>query len=297
MAGTHQQLRRNNRSASPCMTGVSKLICNVAAAEAIWAMFLDHLRHQIAVTELPRRFPAQQRLLLIQLKGVEPRLDLLPVALKLLTEAIDLNPDGNLLAVVTGDAGKVGEPIEVDKRIQLIPVAKNGRLGRPQNFSLPGIADSKTRISNVRWHPSGQFIAVNLPLAGRVMFYQVQRNSSGMMNLTPWGEPVTAGKFPANGEFTPDGRFFVTNALQWGEDVENFFIDPPSGELFSIQFKSERPRANRIVHEVVSTTTVGQNPESLKISPDGTLIVTANMRNTGLLWNDPRLTGCIPVMQ
>jgi DNA-binding beta-propeller fold protein YncE len=204
-------------------------------------------------------------------------------------EAIDINPDGTLLAVVTGDAGKVGEPIEVDKRIQLIPVDRNGRLGTPQNFSLPGIENQQVRISNVRWHPSGQFIAVNLPLAGQVMFYQVQRNPNGTMNLTPWGSPVTAGKFSANGEFTPDGQFFVTNALQWGEDVEGFFIDPPAGEIRSIRFDSQASNKNAIAHEVVSTATVGQNPESLKISPDGAFVVTANMRNTGLLWNDPRL--------
>lgn len=204
-------------------------------------------------------------------------------------EAIDLNPDSTLLAVVTGDAGKVGEPIEVDKRIQFIPVDRNGRLGTPQNFSLPGIENQQTRISNVRWHPSGRFIAVNLPLAGQVVFYQVQRNANGTINLSPWGRPITAGKFAANGEFTPDGQFFVTNALQWGEDVENFFVDPPAGELHSIRFNAQAANVTAIAHEVVSTATVGQNPESLKISPDGTFVVTANMRNTGLLWNDPRL--------
>lgn len=206
-------------------------------------------------------------------------------------EAIDLNPSGDLLAVVTGDTGKPGEAVEANKRIQLIPV-RNGRLGTPQNFPLIGVEDGQTtRVSNIKWHPSGQFLAVNVPLKRQVVFYQVVRSkgANGPVTLVRWGKPVMAGKFPANGYFTPDGRFFITNALQWGEDVEGFFNNPPAGQVVSIRFGTEGT-LDSAVHEVASTTLVGQNPESLQLSPDGSMVVTANMRNTGLLWDDPRLT-------
>lgn len=206
-------------------------------------------------------------------------------------EAIDINPSGDLLAVVTGDTGKPGEAVEANKRIQLIPI-QNSRLGTPQNFPLVGVEDGQTtRASNIKWHPSGRFLAVNIPLKGQVVFYQVVK--SGRANesatLVRWGKPVMAGKFPANGYFTPDGRFFITNALQWGEDVEGFFKNPPAGQIVSIRFGT-KGTPDSAIHEVVSTTLVGQNPESLRISPDGSMVVTANMRNSGLLWDDPRLT-------
>lgn len=192
-------------------------------------------------------------------------------------EAVDINPQGDLLLVTTS--------LEPGKQIHLVPV--NGtRFGQPQSFQVP-VQDGAGAITGVRWHPSGRFFAVALTNQDAIAFYQVNRSNDGRYQIQLWGEPVSVGRFPVGGYFTPDGQFFVTNSVHWGEEVDDFFVGAPPGSLTSIRFAAE---GNMPQHRVVSTVQTGISPEGMAMSRDGRLIATPNMIRSYVPWDDPRLT-------
>src|SRR6185295_16263980 len=127
------------------------------------------------------------------------------------------------------------------------------------------------------------------------MFYRFKHEADGSMVIAPFGAPVTVGKFPYSGEFTPDGKFFITTDLQWGRDVEGFSAGAGPGQLTVIRVGDAAPETSQgmevnVSHAVVSTATVGISPEGLAISPDGTLVVTSNILRSQLPDSDARQT-------
>ncbi len=201
----------------------------------------------------------------------------------------DVHPAGDLVLVATQRPGE---------QIVLIPVDPTGQMSKPLTFELVG-AGEKARPTCVQWSPGGTHFAVSLPDTNQVAFYEFRREiESGVPGVAPWGEPVTVGKYPASGRFTPDGRFYVTTELQWGPDVERFMAGAPEGRLSVIRL-SDKPSAvndageldnSSVVHTVVSTASVGVSPESMAMSPDGRWIVTANLRGSYLAEGDARAT-------
>ncbi|KST69588.1 hypothetical protein BC008_04615 [Mastigocoleus testarum BC008] len=192
-------------------------------------------------------------------------------------EAVDINPEGDLLAVTTSR--------EPGKQVHLIPV-KGTKLGQPQSFPIEGLK-AEGEIGGIRWHPSGRFFAINLQTRDEVRFYQVIREDNSKFQIRQWGEPVKVGKFPVAGYFTPNGQFFVTNSVHWGENVDGFFVGAPPGSLTSIRFVNE---GNNPKHQVISTIKAGISPEGLAMSRDGRLIATPNMIRSYLPWDDSRMT-------
>jgi hypothetical protein len=192
-------------------------------------------------------------------------------------EAIDINPQGDLLLVTTS--------LEPGKQLHLVPVT-GARLGQPQSFPVPAQGSSGA-VTGVRWHPSGRFFAVALTNQNAIAFYQVNRTNDGRYQIQPWGNPVPVGRAPVGGYFTPDGQFFVTNSVHWGEDVDGFFVGAPPGSLTSIRFVA---KGNNPQHQVVSTVQTGISPEGLAMSRDGRLIATPNMIRSYVPWDDARLT-------
>jgi DNA-binding beta-propeller fold protein YncE len=193
--------------------------------------------------------------------------------------AVDVSPDGAFLCVVSQ---------ERRKQLQIIPVsAGSGELGTPVDFPLIGMDNDEAALpSCVSWHPSGNFLAVTVPSSNQVIFYKVNRDGGGI-GLVPWGSPVVVGKYPYSGKFTPDGRHYITTDMQWGEDVPGVFVEPPQGQLTVVRFAAEGAEPK---HEVVAAAPVGVNPEGLALSPDGSLVVTANLLRSFLPDADPRLT-------
>ncbi|PSB66701.1 hypothetical protein C7B61_09985, partial [filamentous cyanobacterium CCP1] len=112
-------------------------------------------------------------------------------------------------------------------------------------------------------------------------------SNDGRYQIQLWGEPVSVSQFPVGGYFTPDGQFFVTNSVHWGEEVDDFFVGAPPGSLTSIRFVAE---GNMPQHRVVSTVQTGISPEGMAMSRDGRLIATPNMIRSYVPWDDPRLT-------
>lgn len=57
---------------------------------------------------------------------------------------------------------------------------------------------------------------MNLDYRDQIAFFELQRDRTGNSQLIPWGRPVNVGKDPFIGQFTPDGRFFLTS--NWGRN-------------------------------------------------------------------------------
>ena len=193
---------------------------------------------------------------------------------------VDVHPDGTLL-VACSDLP--------DRQIGLIEVDR-GIFGRVHYFPLLGVGDSEALTGNAQWHRSGRFFAVTLTMLDSVAFYELVRGESTEgPEIRAWGEPVKVGKFPYSGIWTPDGRYFITTDDQWGEEVAGFYVDPPPGELSVIEFVDEGSSQD-VWHRVVSRARGDVSPEGIAVSPDGRLVVTANLVRSFLPWDDPRLT-------
>ncbi|MDY6899250.1 MAG: hypothetical protein SWZ49_14395, partial [Cyanobacteriota bacterium] len=197
-------------------------------------------------------------------------------------EAVDINREGNLLAVTTSR--------EPGKQVHLIPV-QGTKLGQPQSFPIEGL-EAKGEIAGIRWHPSGRFFAINIRFLDEVRFYEVIREGDGKFQIRQWGQSVKPGNFPVSGYFTPNGKFFVVNSVNWGNDgdVLDEALAATDGTLTSIEFTSEGNDPNQIQHKIVSTVKTGISPEGLAMSPDGRLIATPNMIRSFMPWDDSRLT-------
>lgn len=129
-------------------------------------------------------------------------------------ETVHVHPNGELLAISTQTPGK---------EIILIPI-RAGKFGKLSEFSLqqlgiqpdPALFQDGLYVSQVQWHPSGKYLAVNLDYRDEIAFFQLQRSPEKTLQLIPWGEPVKVGKDPFTGQFTPDGRFFLSS--NWGRN-------------------------------------------------------------------------------
>jgi DNA-binding beta-propeller fold protein YncE len=207
-------------------------------------------------------------------------------------ETVHVQPNGNVLAISTQTPGK---------EIILIPI-QNHQLGQPVEFSLRqlGIQPDSEKfqnglsVSQIQWHPSGRYLAVNLNYRDEIAFYEVQQPPDDALNLIPWGAPVKVGKDPFTGQFTPDGRFFLSS--NWGRNFGNEIktleqrLPTTRGTVSVIQLAELITPASKIQHRVVSTAIADISPESLAISPDSSTVVTVNMRGTAFPENSPRFT-------
>jgi DNA-binding beta-propeller fold protein YncE len=207
-------------------------------------------------------------------------------------ETVHVRPNGDLLAISTQTP---------DREIVLVPV-RAGKFGKSSEFSLQqlGIQPDPARfqqglyVSQVQWHPSGKYLAVNLDYRDEIAFFQVQSSPENTIKLIPWGEPVKVGKDPFTGQFTPDGRFFLSSnwGRNFGAEVKTLEQRLPTsrGTVSVIQLAAANTSTAQVRHRVVSTAIADNSPESLAISPDGSKVVTVNLRGTVFPPNSPRFT-------
>lgn len=180
---------------------------------------------------------------------------------------LNLSPDGTLLAVTLDQPGQELKLIQIE----------NGRFGQQFGFAIFDSNGQPADVNAVTWHPSGRFLALNLNNHA-VAFYRVQRDRQGRPVLQPQGEPIQVGNWLTTGRFTPDGRFYLIPDVRWRTyGIRQLdYLANPRGTLIAIQF-SETAQAS-----IASTAEVGLGPEGFALSPDGSLIVTVNLRRTYL---------------
>lgn len=187
---------------------------------------------------------------------------------------IAISPDGRFLAIDLDEPGR---------ELLLIRLNSDGTLGERSYFSIPNSVGKPSDVNSVSWHPSGRFLALNLDNRS-VAFYEVlAAQQSRTIDIQPYGAPIEAGNWLSAGWFTPDGRFYLIPDLKWrtwGAIRQLNYLMNPKGEIVSIRFDGDSSTV--VQPEIVSRTEVGLGPEGLAISPDGSLVVTVNMRRTYL---------------
>lgn len=206
-------------------------------------------------------------------------------------EAIDMHPEGNWLAIATDSSES-----EV---LQLVPL-NDSNLGDPISISLESLgipaAEGLLNASYVEWHPSGQYLAVNLYRQNRIVFLQFTQDAmSGEASLALWGEPVFVNADPYSGRFSSDGRYFITANWERNFEADSLEGRLPSGpstvSVIRLNMDEASTLENRTRrHQVTSTVASDQSSEGIAISPDDTLVATANMRDTALPMSSSRFT-------
>ena len=169
----------------------------------------------------------------------------------------------------------------------------DGRFGEPVQLPMRGFSpisellDGGMLPHHVEWHPTADIIAVNVNFRGQVQFFRVVRDADGnVSDVLPWGNRIVTSKWPMSGKFSPDGRFYVTNDLQWGPDVRGFYVNAPPSQLTVIELAS-LDELETAQHFVVAGVSLPRHAESIAFSNDGTLIATSNIGQTWLSPGEP----------
>ncbi|MDQ8728149.1 beta-propeller fold lactonase family protein [Bradyrhizobium sp. LHD-71] len=192
------------------------------------------------------------------------------------THTIDLSPNGRMLAVNTYEPGR---------HIVLRRISADGTIGPEATaFGIEVGGRPLRRVGRVQWHPSGNFLALTLPFEDEIRFYRVSE-SQGQVRLEQWGNAAKTGDFPDQGAFSPDGQYFVTTNLHWGDAPPPNYLNPPPGSLTAVRFDRENAR-----HAVTGTAAASVSPEGIAFSPNGRFIVTAALTRSFMPWSDDRLT-------
>ncbi|MBD2071064.1 beta-propeller fold lactonase family protein [Leptolyngbya sp. FACHB-671] len=204
-------------------------------------------------------------------------------------EAIDVHPEGKWVAIATDSSES-----EV---LQLVPV-QDSSLGEPMNISLESLgipaAEGPLNASYVEWHPSGEYLVVNLYRQNRIVFLRFTQDSTGEANLSLWGNPVAVDVDPYSGRLTPDGKHFIT--ANWKRDFTADSLEgrlpsePSTVSVIRLDVDDSASENHTAYHQVITTVASAQSSEGIAISPDGTLVATANMRDTALPTDSPRFT-------
>lgn len=203
-------------------------------------------------------------------------------------EALAVSPDGRRVAVVSNTASQ--------SLLQIV-VFKDGKFGKVASFDLAehGIQGQTSgsrgglTATNVQWHPSGRFVAVNINTQNRIAFFELSVDQ-GAANIKPWGQPVETGRDPFVGRFTPDGRYYLTS--NWGRDFKATTLDgriPDAASTISL-IKLASPDSEDPRHEHLLNVDTDISAEGIAISPDGRLVATINMRGTAFPEDSPRHT-------
>lgn len=162
---------------------------------------------------------------------------------------------------------------EPGKELRLFEIGSGGLPTR--NVPMP-LNLTNARATNVAWHPGGEFIAITVEETKEIWLYKAIMTAQGKIgNFEPFGAPVKVEGKPGPGTFTPDGNIFIVSDLK----------DGAAGELAVIQFNTTATDAKTAEHKLIGQTPVAGGAESFAISPDGTMLVTANKKQSAQPWS------------
>lgn len=201
-------------------------------------------------------YPAAARLFIVDM--AQPQKPVARVAsFSSAPSAIVMNPQGNLVAIASGDAGKEIRVLEFDNT------------GKPTRNLTVASPVAGQKITDLAWHPGGQFLAYTVAGTQEVGLMKITFDASKKPTLAPHGKTVKVGALPATARFTPDGNYLIVSDIK----KEAGGSGSGKGELFVIQFSTEDTAGE---HKLVSQTASGESAEAMAISPDGSMIVVAN---------------------
>jgi 6-phosphogluconolactonase (cycloisomerase 2 family) len=179
--------------------------------------------------------------------------------------SIDMRTNGDILAVVTEQA---------NNEIVLVEW-KNSRFASVNKY--PSGFTGKSRTVDCEWDPTGKYLAVSLEETKQIALYYIRIFPKGVA-FKQYGEPVTLGKSPSLGHWTPDGRFYLVS--------DSNLNDSDNSTIYTLYFDMDEGKN----HRLLSTAKVGLHAEGFSISPDGQYVVTANFRESHRPINDFKFT-------
>lgn len=178
-------------------------------------------------------------------------------------KAIELDKKNEYLAICTE---------EYDKEIQVFELNEFGKpiriIGKP-NLLPAG------KITDVCWHPGGDFLAYINQETHEIGLIKVLRDgpTQKIIRLEQYGTPLKIAGLPTHGKFTPDGKYFLV--LDKKKEAENS-SGAEKGEIFVIKFNLEDASS----HFLLSKAEVEENPSSFVIHPQGNWIIVSNHKRS-----------------
>ena len=220
----------------------------------------------IAIPDIQTNPPNGRSLTVVDLQSGEKIVyDIMDYALHL-----DVHPEEKYVAI--GSAAQ-------DEQLAILPVNTLDDPATYQFFAIENATDDPaTEITSVNWHPSGNFLAVGIDRS-ELRFFEVIADAEGVIELQPHGERLVLGNTITFGQFIATGDYYFTADINWSALPGRLgYIFNPPGEMIAIQFDASISAD----HSVASRVPVGQSPEGFAVSPDGSLVVTVDMRRTYL---------------
>ncbi|WP_128544615.1 beta-propeller fold lactonase family protein [Larkinella soli] len=199
--------------------------------------------------------PAAARMFIVDLAPAKPSAKVVNVGS--LPTAVTINPQGNTLAVASGESGKELRLVEFDNT------------GTPKRVITAPSPVPGARITDLVWSPAGDFIAYVIEDTQEVGVMKYSLDQTKKPNIVPHGKPIKVGGLPATGRFSPDGKFFIVSDIKKAANAQG----AGKGELFVVQFSTEDTPGE---HKVVSQTAGGESAEAMAVSPDGSMVIVAN---------------------
>jgi len=201
-------------------------------------------------------------------------------------EALAISPDGGRVAVVSNTAEQ--------SLLQIVSYADSA-FGTVARFDLAELGVTGTAeaprggvlATNVQWHPSGRFLAVNITTQNRVAFFEIAGDGA-TPEIRPWGNIVETGRDPFVGRFTPDGNHYLTS--NWGRDFSATTLEgriPPTPSTMTVVRLGD-VEADDPQHQALASVETGVSAEGMAVSPDGRLVATINMEDTSFPPGSPR---------
>ncbi|WP_394991337.1 YncE family protein [Emticicia sp.] len=184
--------------------------------------------------------------------------------------AVEISPDGEYLVICSEEYEKELQVLELDTTGKPIRI-----INKPKDFP-------SGRITDVSWHPNNNYIAFTLEDSKEVGLIKIARDgpTGKIIRMDLLGHPLKVGNFPGAGQFTPDGKYYLVPDLKWGADAKSEQGYDGKGDMFVLKFNLEGTSD----HFLITKTKVGESPEGFAISPDGNMVIVANMKKSYYPW-------------
>jgi 6-phosphogluconolactonase (cycloisomerase 2 family) len=177
--------------------------------------------------------------------------------------SISLNKSNEYLAVGSETYKQelqVFELTEFGKPIRMIP--------------KPSLMSNGT-VTDIEWHPNGDFLAYIKQDTKEVGLIKVVRDgpTQKIVRLEQFGNTIKMEGLPTTGSFTKDGKYFIV--LDQKKDLLSKDASQ-NGQVFVIKFNYE----DASNHFLISKLEVEENPTAITIHPNGKWILVVNSKKS-----------------